>query len=84
MTPDNNGQASCNKSPESKAGGQPFGFQIVFLFKAEPLTDNINEMKSGQPGKKQEKNNVGADHLGLFRTRNCRTESDTQCGCRDI
>ena len=80
MTPANNGQAAQNKTPECEPGGQPFGFQIVFFFKTDSLPHNINKMKSGQPGQKQKKNNVSADHLGLFRVRNRRAEGDAEGG----
>ncbi len=51
---------------------------IFLLPQAKSLQDGIEKVKSCQPGKKNEKYQVGTNHLGFFRPRNNRAECHSQ------
>jgi len=84
MAPGHDGKTADDKPPEGKAGGNPLGVGRHSFFKADALSDNVHKMMPCQPEKIEKKNAIGADHLGFFRPRQGRAESDAQGGCRNI
>ena len=84
MAPEDDRQAAQNKSPEGKACRQPFGFRVIIFFQPDAITDKTDKMKACQPGQKQKKNNVGADHLRLFGTGNCGAKGHPQSRGRNV